>query len=205
MGMVAAFAYWEMRFGRHWPAPVALIVCLMILAPAFGALLELGIMRRLEGTSETTKLVVTLSLLLGLLGLALSVWDPNKPRPIRKFWDGQVVTVANVRLPYHQVAALAIAVLVAGGLPHPRHGASGSSVEFGASCESGESCDGVRAGRSGCRGGPRLNPPPFGVRTARRRVVAGVGVAAERKAMSNPPAEKPQSAPGRRSAAIRGC
>jgi branched-chain amino acid transport system permease protein len=105
-----------MRFGWHWPAPVALIVCLLILAPAFGVLLEIGIMRRLEGTSETTKLVVTLSLLLGLLGLALWVWDPNKPRPIRKFWDGQVVTVANVRLPYHQVAALVIAALVALGL-----------------------------------------------------------------------------------------
>jgi branched-subunit amino acid ABC-type transport system permease component len=80
MGMVAAFTYWEMRFGWHWPAPIALIVCLLILAPAFGVLLEIGIMRRLEGTSETTKLVVTLSLLLGLLGLALWVWDPSWPR-----------------------------------------------------------------------------------------------------------------------------
>ena len=50
MGMVAAFAYWEMRFGWHWPAPIALAVCLLVLAPAFGALLEIAIMRRLQGT-----------------------------------------------------------------------------------------------------------------------------------------------------------
>jgi branched-chain amino acid transport system permease protein len=116
MGMVAAFAYWEMRFGWHWPAPIALAVCLLVLAPAFGALLEMLIMRRLEGTSETTKLVVTLSLLLALLGFALWVWDPNKSRPTRKFWDGKVVTILNVRLTYHEIAALAIAALIAIGL-----------------------------------------------------------------------------------------
>ncbi|HEY2303072.1 MAG TPA: ABC transporter permease [Acidimicrobiales bacterium] len=116
MGMVAAFAYWEMRFGWHWPAPIALAVCLLVLAPAFGALLEIIIMRRLQGTSETTKLVVTLSLLLALLGLSLWVWDPNKARPMRKFWDGKYLTLLNVRLPYHQASALIIALLVALGL-----------------------------------------------------------------------------------------
>jgi branched-chain amino acid transport system permease protein len=116
MGMVAAFAYWEMRFGWHWPAPIALAVCLLVLAPAFGALLEIAIMRRLQGTSETTKLVVTLSLLLALLGLSLWIWDPNKSRPMRKFWDGQYLTFLHVRLPYHQAACLVIALLVAVGL-----------------------------------------------------------------------------------------
>jgi branched-subunit amino acid ABC-type transport system permease component len=116
MGMVAAFAYWEMRFGWHWPAPIALAVCILILAPAFGALLEVAIMRRLEGTSETTRLVVTLSLLLALFGMALWIWDPNRARPMNKFWEGRVVTVLHVRLPYHQVAALLIAAAVAAGL-----------------------------------------------------------------------------------------
>ena len=116
MGMVAAFCYFEMRFAWHWPAPIALIVCILILAPAFGALLEIGIMRRLEGTSETTKLVVSLSLLLGLYALALWVWDPLKSRPMRKFWEGKVFVVFNVRLPYHQVTALALALLVALGM-----------------------------------------------------------------------------------------
>ena len=116
MAMVAAFSYWEMRFGWNWPAPLALAVCLLVLGPVFGALLELVIMRRLEGTSDTTKLVVTLSVLLALLGLALWVWDPNKARPMRRFWEGSVVTIANVRLPYHQVACLVIGVLVAIGL-----------------------------------------------------------------------------------------
>ncbi len=116
MAMFAAFTYWEMRFGWHWPAPVALVVCLFVLAPLFGAILELGIMRRLEGTSEVTKLVVTISLLLGLLGLANWIWSPNKDRPNRTFFQGKEIKIIGVRLSYHEVTVLAVAFLVAIGL-----------------------------------------------------------------------------------------
>ena len=61
VGMMAAFTYWQLRFGWNWPAPVALIVVLFILAPLTGMLLEWLMMRRLDGTSDTTKLVVTLA------------------------------------------------------------------------------------------------------------------------------------------------
>ena len=32
-GMLAAFTYWQLRFGWGWPAPVALFVVLCVLAP----------------------------------------------------------------------------------------------------------------------------------------------------------------------------
>jgi branched-chain amino acid transport system permease protein len=116
MGMVAAFSYWEMRFGWGWPAPVALVVCLLILAPLFGAILEFGIMRRLEGTSDVTKLVVTISLLLGLFGLANWVWSPARDRPSRTFFQGKIIKIIGVRLSYHEVTVLVVALLVAIGL-----------------------------------------------------------------------------------------
>jgi branched-chain amino acid transport system permease protein len=116
MGMFAAFTYWEMRFGWHWSAPVALVVTLLILAPLFGAILELGIFRRLEGTSDVTKLVVTISLLLGLFGLANWVWNPTKDRPSREFFQGKFIKIIGVRLSYHEVTVLLVALLVAIGL-----------------------------------------------------------------------------------------
>src|SRR5258708_4921466 len=58
-GMVAAFLYWQLRFAWGVPAPAAFAVVLLIAAPMFGLLLERTIMRRLEGTSDVTKLVVT--------------------------------------------------------------------------------------------------------------------------------------------------
>lgn len=116
VGMMAAFTYWQLRFGWNWPAPVALIVVLFILAPLTGMLLEWLMMRRLDGTSDTTKLVVTLALMLATIGGATWIWDPTKARPIRKFWDGSVVTVLGVRLPWHQLTALILAGVVALGL-----------------------------------------------------------------------------------------
>ncbi len=116
MGMIAAFGYWQMRFGWNWPAPVAFVAVVFVVAPLFGAALEIGIMRRLEGTSPTTKLVVTISILLSLLGLGAWVWDPQVSRPLRRFFEGDKVKVLGTGLPYHQLIALGFAVVVAVGL-----------------------------------------------------------------------------------------
>ena len=115
-GMVAAFAYWQMRFGWHWPAPVALLVVLLVLAPAFGALVEIGIMRRLGGTPETTRLVVTISLLVALLGGALWIWDPNKPYPVRFLYQGHNIALLGVHVAWNDVITLMVAAAVAIGL-----------------------------------------------------------------------------------------
>lgn len=111
--MLGAFTYWEMRFAWHWPTPVALVVCLLGAAPLFGVLLERAIMHRLIGTSETTRLVTTVSLMLGLVGLAVWIWNPSKSRPVTKFWEGRVFTIAGVRVPYHTVATMVFAGAVA--------------------------------------------------------------------------------------------
>src|SRR5438874_9300338 len=55
IAMLAAFTYWQVRFGWHWPAPVALVVVIGILAPLLGAVLYLVIMRGLQDASEVTK------------------------------------------------------------------------------------------------------------------------------------------------------
>jgi branched-chain amino acid transport system permease protein len=116
IGMIAAFTYWELRFGWHWPAPIALVVCVGILAPLYGIALERFIMRRLEGAAEVTRLMATVSLTIGMLGASLWIWSPDVAHPIRTFWQGRVLTLAGVRIPFHQIAVLVIAALVAVGL-----------------------------------------------------------------------------------------
>jgi branched-chain amino acid transport system permease protein len=111
-GMIAAFTYWQLRFAWHWPAPLALAVCLLVLAPLLGVVEELAIFRRLQGTAEYTRLVVTIGILVALLGAALWIWDPNTAHPVRTFWDGKVVTVFSVRVTYHEIASIIIAIAV---------------------------------------------------------------------------------------------
>ena len=63
IGMLGAFAYWQLRFEWNWPAPLSIAIVLLVLGPLFGAFLEVAIFCGLQGTSETVKLVVTVSLL----------------------------------------------------------------------------------------------------------------------------------------------
>ncbi|HMJ78296.1 MAG TPA: ABC transporter permease [Iamia sp.] len=116
IGMLAAFTYWQLRFDWGWPAPIALGLVLLVLAPAFGLLLERVVMRGLVGTSEATKLVVSISLLVGTIGLANLVWEPGKSRPNSKFFDGERVDLGVTTITYHQAITIVTAVVVALGL-----------------------------------------------------------------------------------------
>jgi branched-chain amino acid transport system permease protein len=116
LGMLGAFAYWQLRVDWGWPAPLALLVVLGVLAPLAGALIERVIMRGLTDAPESVRVVVTISLLVALLGAGLWIWDPGDPYPIRRFWGVSSIEVAGVVVPYHEVAAMATAAALAVGL-----------------------------------------------------------------------------------------
>ncbi len=116
IGMIAAFAYWQMRVGWGWPALISILVCLVVLAPALGVAIEAGVMRRLEGTSEASKLVVTLALALSFVGIAQWVWNPTTYRALPPLFNGDTLVLGPIRVSYNDVTVLAVAVVVALGL-----------------------------------------------------------------------------------------
>lgn len=119
IAMLAVFTYWQLRWGWSWPAPLALLVVLGILAPALGALLYRLVMRNLRGTSDVTKIIVSIGVMLGFEALATWVWNPTSstPRQFLKFFGPNAfVNVGDVRVPWHYIIAFAIAVAIAGGI-----------------------------------------------------------------------------------------
>jgi branched-chain amino acid transport system permease protein len=119
IAMLAAFSYWQLRFGWHWPAPIALVLVLGVLAPALGAVLYAVVMRGLRGTAEVTRIIVPVSVMLGFLALSIWVWDPTPRTPrlfLKFFGPSKLVDVLGVNLTWHELAALIIAVVVAVGL-----------------------------------------------------------------------------------------
>jgi branched-subunit amino acid ABC-type transport system permease component len=119
VAMLSAFTYWQLRFGWGWPAPVALVVVLGVLAPLLGALIYGVIMRGLRGTSEVARIVVPVSVMLGFLALSTWVWDPTPrtPRLFPLFFGAdKTVSVAGVNLAWHEIAAVVVAIVVALGL-----------------------------------------------------------------------------------------
>lgn len=118
MGMIVAYVYWDLRVQRHLPAPVAIVLALFVFAPLLGAVVERLLMRHLSGASVITRIVVTIGLLVGLLGLAQVVWSGNitPPPKLPRFFGDNVVRFAGVSLAWHEIIVLVCAILVAIGL-----------------------------------------------------------------------------------------
>src|SRR5947207_4876926 len=115
VGMVMAFLYWELRFHHGWPAPLALFVVVLVVAPLAGALIERFLMRRLHGVSVATSLVVTIGLTLFLIGLAVNIWKPEARR-FPGFFGQSGFQLSSVYVTWHQVTVVVLTGLVAVGL-----------------------------------------------------------------------------------------
>src|SRR5579875_1381613 len=77
IGMFLAFVYWEFRVDIGLPTVVGILLTVLVAAPLMGVLIERGIMRFVTGSPIVAQLVVTIGLMLALMGLAASVWNPS--------------------------------------------------------------------------------------------------------------------------------
>jgi branched-chain amino acid transport system permease protein len=116
IGMMGAFLFWQFEVDYGWPAWAAFIVVALVIAPLAGALLELGLMRRVAHASLEAKLTVTVGLLLFLIALATTLWNPDTARQVVPFFAGDQITVGGVVLSYQQLIVVGVAILVAIGL-----------------------------------------------------------------------------------------
>jgi branched-chain amino acid transport system permease protein len=115
IGMFMAFTYWELRVHRGWPAPIALVVVLLILAPLLGAVIERLLIRNLDRRNVATSLVITIGLMVMFIGLAQSIWKPEV-RDLRGFFAPHGFRMGGIFVTWHQVITLVLALTVAGFL-----------------------------------------------------------------------------------------
>ena len=116
-GMLAAFTYWQLRFEWGWPVPICLVLILGVMAPLFGMLLEVVVMRGLRGTTDTVKLVVSISLLLFMIGLAQLIWAPGIGRPMSRFYQSSApIHIGPTTITWHQAITIGVAIIAALGL-----------------------------------------------------------------------------------------
>src|SRR5437763_6781459 len=109
IGMLMAFVYWQLRVSWHWPAPIALAMTLLVLAPLFGAGVERFLIRKVQGKSVVTSLVVTIGLMVGLIGLVQTVWKPES-RVLPGFFGGSGSSLGSVFVTWHQAITVLVAV-----------------------------------------------------------------------------------------------
>ena len=113
IGMIGAFTYWQLDQAWGWPAPLALLVVLGVLAPLFGAGVERVLIRPLQGASVDLSIVITLGLLLFLIGLANVLWKPTETRVLPEFFAGSSVQLGSLSVKYSQILVVVVALAVA--------------------------------------------------------------------------------------------
>ena len=78
-----------------------------------GVLIERGIMRFLTDSPIVAQLVVTIGLMLGLMGLAASVWNPNTHAAlIPTFFGSSGFHIGSTFLPYYRVVTIVTGIAV---------------------------------------------------------------------------------------------
>jgi branched-chain amino acid transport system permease protein len=87
---------------------------LLVLAPLFGVFLEVVVMRGLEGTSEVTKIVVSIGLLAAMIGLANWIWSPSVSYTLSPFYAAKnPIKIFSTTVTWHQAITMIVAILVA--------------------------------------------------------------------------------------------
>jgi branched-chain amino acid transport system permease protein len=114
IGMFMAFVYWQLRVDWGVPAPVALILAILVIAPLIGAGIERLLMRRLTGASLVVQLVVTVGLMFALMGLAVTIWDPtSESRSIDFFFGSEGFEIGSTFVLWHRFITICAAIVIA--------------------------------------------------------------------------------------------
>ncbi len=115
---MCALIYWQLRIDWGLPAPLSIFLTIFVFAPMIGLFLEVVVIRGLRGTSEVTRLVTPIALLLGVNGISTWIWFRGGSRNIvpKKFFGGSKVDILGQAVFWHQIIGVVLAIVIAGAL-----------------------------------------------------------------------------------------
>jgi branched-chain amino acid transport system permease protein len=116
VGMFVAFVMYSLWVDQGWPEWLALIICVLVIAPLIGVALDVFVMRWLENASVAQRLAVTLTIFIMFEGLAQVIWGTDLRTMPPIFGPHSFSPVNGLNVTYDQAATVIIAVLVAVGL-----------------------------------------------------------------------------------------
>ncbi len=132
MGMFMTFVYWQLKVDFGLPTGLAMGLTVLVLAPLLGMAVERVLMRRLVDAPLVSQLVVTIGLMLGLMGLAASIWNPNTSHVISTFFGTDGFHIGQTFMPWYRVITIGAGVAIGIGLRfllyHTRVGVSMRAV-----------------------------------------------------------------------------
>lgn len=113
IGMLLTFVYWELKVDLGIQTGIALVLTVAVAAPLLGALIERILMRRLADAPLVSKLVVTIGLMLALMGLVATIWDPKESRSIGTFFGTEGFDIGQTFMPWYRLITILTGIVIA--------------------------------------------------------------------------------------------
>ncbi len=116
IGMFMAYVFWELHVNNGVQTAVAFFITVFVVAPLMGALIERVLMRRLADAPLVAQLVTTIGLLLALMGLAGTIWNPQQTHVISRFFGTDGFMIGQTLIPWSRFITIMTGLLLAVGL-----------------------------------------------------------------------------------------
>ncbi len=108
VGMIATFIFYSLRVDAGLPTALALAIAVLGVGPAIGIVIDRVLLRRLQGATAATYVVVSLGLLVALQGLAIWIYGPAT-RSLAPIFPHSTFRLPGVNVGWDQVILVAIA------------------------------------------------------------------------------------------------
>jgi branched-chain amino acid transport system permease protein len=115
LGMLLSFVFWDFSVRQGLPSWFALLLVLLVVAPAIGWFIQRFVARGLGDAPASVSLVVTVALLVGCIGVTQQLYQPAT-RTVLPFFAGTTFSVGDATITAHQLLTILASVLVAIGL-----------------------------------------------------------------------------------------
>ena len=116
IGMFGAFIFWKLHVDWGMQTLIAFLLTVFVITPSLGAVIEIVLMRRLSDAPLVAQIVTTLGLMLALMGLAATLWDPQTPRRIDRFFGTDGFMIGQTLMPWSRFITIMTGLLLAVGL-----------------------------------------------------------------------------------------
>ncbi len=115
LGMLLSFVFWDFSVRQGMPSWLALLLVLLVVAPAIGYFIARFVARGLGDAPASVSLVVTVALLVLCFGVAQQIY-PVESRTVMPFFAGTTLSVGQTTMTAHQLVTMAASGVVAVGL-----------------------------------------------------------------------------------------
>jgi branched-chain amino acid transport system permease protein len=116
IGMFMAYVFWELRVNVGMQTLAALLVTVFVAAPLMGVVIERTLMRRLADAPLVAQIVTTIGLMLMLMGLAASIWNPQTARHTDRFFGIEGFHIGATLMPWSRFITIVVGLALAVGL-----------------------------------------------------------------------------------------